>query len=57
MSEGRRWWNGAGRRALWPDPEKRWRALVGGPSGPTLFGRFAAIRNKSVGPEGPLTKA
>ncbi|ALN57099.1 hypothetical protein GLE_1744 [Lysobacter enzymogenes] len=37
MSEGRRWWNGAGRRALWPDPEKRWRALVGGPSGPTAL--------------------
>ncbi|WP_425479330.1 DUF6053 domain-containing protein [Lysobacter enzymogenes] len=30
---------------------------MGGPSGPTPFARFAAIRHKSVGPEGPPTKS
>ncbi|WP_394541476.1 DUF6053 domain-containing protein [Lysobacter enzymogenes] len=29
------------------------RALVGGASAPTPFGRVAAIRNDSLGPEGP----
>ncbi|WP_430539171.1 DUF6053 domain-containing protein [Lysobacter enzymogenes] len=32
-------------------------SVVGGPSGPTLFGRVAASWNKSVGPEGPPTTA
>ncbi|WP_430538917.1 DUF6053 domain-containing protein [Lysobacter enzymogenes] len=30
---------------------------MGGPSGPRLFGRIAAIGHKSVGPEGPPTEA
>ncbi|WP_354521517.1 DUF6053 domain-containing protein [Lysobacter enzymogenes] len=30
---------------------------MGGPSGPMLFAQVAAIRNKSVGPEGPPTRA
>ncbi|WP_430538928.1 DUF6053 domain-containing protein [Lysobacter enzymogenes] len=30
---------------------------MGGPSGPTLSDRIAAIRNDSVGPEGPPTNA
>ncbi|WP_425606199.1 DUF6053 domain-containing protein [Lysobacter yananisis] len=29
---------------------------MGGPSGPTLSFRIAAIRSESVGPEGPPTK-
>ncbi|WP_394538234.1 DUF6053 domain-containing protein [Lysobacter enzymogenes] len=33
------------------------RAVVGGPSGPTLSGQVAAIRKKSIGPEGPPTTA
>ncbi|WP_430539161.1 DUF6053 domain-containing protein [Lysobacter enzymogenes] len=33
------------------------RAVVGGPSGPTLSGQVAAIRNKSIRPEGPATTA
>ncbi|WP_425606263.1 DUF6053 domain-containing protein [Lysobacter yananisis] len=31
-------------------------AVVGGPSGPTLFSQVTAIRNQSIGPEGPPTK-
>ncbi|WP_425606417.1 DUF6053 domain-containing protein [Lysobacter yananisis] len=30
-------------------------ALVGGPSGPTLFFQATATGNRSVGPEGPPT--
>ncbi|WP_425606252.1 DUF6053 domain-containing protein [Lysobacter yananisis] len=30
---------------------------MGGPSGPTLLAQLAAICNKSVGPEGPPTRA
>ncbi|WP_428992703.1 DUF6053 domain-containing protein [Lysobacter enzymogenes] len=30
---------------------------MGGPSGPMLFVRIAAIWNKSIEPEGPLTVA
>ncbi|WP_430539008.1 DUF6053 domain-containing protein [Lysobacter enzymogenes] len=30
---------------------------MGGPSGPMPFGQVAAIRNKSIGPEGPPTTA
>ncbi|MGO1072875.1 DUF6053 domain-containing protein [Lysobacter sp. CA199] len=29
---------------------------MGGPSGPTLFGRAVATGTKGVGPEGPPTK-
>ncbi|WP_394538176.1 DUF6053 domain-containing protein [Lysobacter enzymogenes] len=29
---------------------------MGGPSGPTLFAQFAAIRNKRIGTEVPPTK-
>ncbi|WP_428995203.1 DUF6053 domain-containing protein [Lysobacter enzymogenes] len=29
---------------------------MGGPSGPTLSAQIAAIRDQSVGPEGPPTK-
>ncbi|MGO4263391.1 DUF6053 domain-containing protein [Lysobacter sp. TAB13] len=32
------------------------KSLVGGPSGPMLFGPIAATGNKSIGPEGPPTK-
>ncbi|WP_428995175.1 DUF6053 domain-containing protein [Lysobacter enzymogenes] len=31
--------------------------FVGGPSGPMLFSQIAAICNKSIGPEGPPTRA
>ncbi|WP_430538955.1 DUF6053 domain-containing protein [Lysobacter enzymogenes] len=31
--------------------------MLGGPSGPMLSAQIAAIRNKSVGPEGPPTTA
>ncbi|WP_428995152.1 DUF6053 domain-containing protein [Lysobacter enzymogenes] len=30
---------------------------MGGPSGPMLLSQVAAIRNKSLGPEGPPTRA
>ncbi|WP_428992862.1 DUF6053 domain-containing protein [Lysobacter enzymogenes] len=30
---------------------------MGGPSGPMLLCQFAAIGHKSIGPEGPPTKA
>ncbi|WP_428992766.1 DUF6053 domain-containing protein [Lysobacter enzymogenes] len=32
-------------------------ALVGGPSGPMLFAQVALIGAKSIGPEGPPTRA
>ncbi|WP_428995068.1 DUF6053 domain-containing protein [Lysobacter enzymogenes] len=36
--------------------QARWfEASVGGPSGPMLSGRIAAIRNEGIGPEGPPT--
>ncbi|WP_428995464.1 DUF6053 domain-containing protein [Lysobacter enzymogenes] len=30
---------------------------MGGPSGPMLSAQIAAIRHKSIGPEGPPTRA
>ncbi|WP_394539961.1 DUF6053 domain-containing protein [Lysobacter enzymogenes] len=36
---------------------RRPRAVVGGPSGPMLLFQIAAIRAKSIGPEGPPTTA
>ncbi|WP_425606272.1 DUF6053 domain-containing protein [Lysobacter yananisis] len=32
-------------------------ASVGGPSGPMPFAQIAATRDKSIGPEGPPTRA